>query len=169
MSPSSEDRQISDLTDKQLVRAKNTAYRYLSYRPRSRAEIETKLRDKEFDEAVVAAVLVDLARLGYVNDEQFARAWARGRIRLRGFGKRRIGQELKAKGVDQEIIQETFAQVFGETSETETAMQVAERKLRTMQHVEPEARKRRLAGFLERKGYAFDVIREVLSTVRKTK
>lgn len=158
-----------DLTDKQLARAKNTAYRYLSYRPRSRAEIETKLRDKEFDEAIVAAVLVDLARLGYVNDGQFARQWARGRIRLRGFGRRRIDQELKAKGVAPDVIRETFAEVFGETSETETAMQVAEKKLRTMQHVEPEARRRRLAGLLERKGYAFDVIREVLSTMRKTK
>jgi regulatory protein len=160
---------IAELTEKELTRAKNVAYRYLSYRPRSRAEIEAKLRDKEFDEAIVAAVLVDLARLGYVNDEQFARVWARGRIRLRGFGRRRIDQELKAKGVDQEIIRETFAEVFGETSETETAKQVAEKKLRTMQHVEPEARKRRLAGLLERKGYAFDVIREVLSAVRKTK
>ena len=158
----------ADLTDKQLLRAKDTAYRFLSYRPRSRAEIETRLRDKEFEEAIVAAVLVDLARLGYVNDEQFARAWARGRIRLRGFGRRRIDQELKAKGVAAEIIREALADVFGETSETETALQVAEKKLRTMQHLEPEARKRRLAGLLERKGYAFDVIREVLSAVRKT-
>ena len=114
-------------------------------------------------------MLADLARLGYANDEQFARAWARSRIRLRGFGRRRIDQELKAKGILPEIIRDTFAEVFGETNETETAMQVAERKLRTMQHVEPEARKRRLAGLLERKGYAFEVIREVLSTIRKTK
>ena len=159
---------IADLIEKELTRAKNTAYRYLSYRPRSRAEIETKLQDKEFDESIVAAVLADLARLGYVNDEQFARAWARGRVRLRGFGRRRVDQELKAKGVAPEIIGETLAEVFGETSETETAMQVAEKKLRTMQHLEPEARKRRLAGLLERKGYAFSVIWEVLSALRKT-
>jgi regulatory protein len=159
----------SELTDKNLTRAKNTAYRFLSYRPRSRAEIEIKLRNKEFDEAIVAAVLVDLARLGLVNDGQFARAWARGRIRLRGFGRRRIDQELKAKGVAPEIIREALAEVLGETNETETAMQVAEKKLGTMQHVEPEARRRRLAGLLERKGYGFDVIRDVLSSMRKTK
>jgi regulatory protein len=161
--------QNSDVTDKQLVRAKNTAYRFLSYRPRSCAEIEEKLRDKEFDEAIVSAVLVDLARLGYVNDEQFARAWARGRIRLRGFGRRRIDQELKAKGVAPEIVRAALAEVFGETNETENAMQVAEKKFRTMQHLEPAARMRRLAGLLERKGYAFEVIREVLSTMRKAK
>ena len=160
---------IADLAEKALIRAKNTAYRYLSYRPRSRAEIETKLRDKEFDEAIVAAALLDLARLGYVNDEQFARAWARGRVRLRGFGRRRIDQELKAKGVAPEIIRDAFAEVFGETSETETALQVAEKKLKTMQHLEPETLKRRLAGLLERKGYAFDVIREVLRAVKKMK
>ena len=160
---------IADLTEKELTRAKNTAYRFLSYRPRSRAEIEAKLRDKEFDESIVAAVIVDLARLGYVNDEQFARAWARGRIRLRGFGRRRIDQELKAKGVAAEIIREAVAEVFGETNETETAMHVAEKKLRTMQHVGPEVRMRRLAGLLERKGYAFAVIGEVLNKIRKRK
>ncbi len=76
---------------------------------------------------------------------------------------------IEGKGRCPEIIQETFAEVFGETSETETAKQVAEKKLRTMQSVGPEARMRRLAGLLERKGYAFDVIREVLNAVRVAK
>ena len=62
----------SELEKKELVRAKNTAYRYLSYRPRSYAEVEKKLRHQEFGEALVNAVLSDLVRLGYLNDEKFA-------------------------------------------------------------------------------------------------
>ena len=102
-----------ELNEKALMRARNAAYRLLTYRPRSRAELVTKLQEKDFDEAVVEAVLVDLARLGYVNDRQFAEQWASGRVRLRGFGRRRIEQELRTKGIDRDVIGEALGQVFG--------------------------------------------------------
>jgi regulatory protein len=114
------------VNDKEHTRAKNVAYRFLTYRPRSRAEIEAKLVDKGFNDAIIAAVLADLARLGYVNDLQFARDWTRGRIRLRGFGRRRIGLELKNKGIGLEMIREVFAEILSEEPESETAKRVVE-------------------------------------------
>ena len=152
----------SDLEEKALTKARNAAYRFLTYRPRSRSEIETKLRDKEFDDAIIEAVLADLARLGYVNDLQFARQWTRSRSRLRGFGRRRIGQELKNKGIGREIIREVFAEVFSDGTEVETAKRVAGKKLNTMGSLDRETRRRRLAGFLERRGFSFEIIRMVL-------
>ena len=153
-------------TDKELTRAKNTAYRYLTYRPRSRAELVQKLHDKGFDVAIIEAVIDDLGRLGYVNDRQFASQWSLSRIRLRGFGRRRIEQELKAKGIERELIQETFAEVFGENSELETAMRVVEKKMRSMKSIDREVRRRRLGGLLERKGFPYDVIGKVLRDTR---
>jgi len=155
----------AELDSKVLTRAKNTAYRFLTYRPRSRAEIEAKLHDKEFDDGIVRQVLSDLSRLGYVNDRQFARQWTESRIRLRGFGRRRIEQELKVKGVDREIVREVFAEIFGDGKEIETAKQVAEKKSAIMKALDPETRRRRLAGFLERKGFSFDIIRIVLKNM----
>jgi regulatory protein len=150
------------VNEKELTRAKNTAYRLLTYRPRSRAEIEAKLRDKEFNDAIIGAVLADLARLGYVNDLQFAYDWTRSRIRLRGFGRRRIGQELRNKGIGRELIHKVFSEVFSDEAEVEIAMRVAGKKLETMKSLDRETRRRRLAGFLERKGFSFEIIREVL-------
>jgi regulatory protein len=152
----------SDLEEKALTKARNAAYRLLTSRPRSRAEIEAKLHDKEFNDAIIGAVLADLARLGYVNDLQFAHDWTRSRIRLRGFGRRRIGLELKNKGIGQEMIREVFAEVFSEETESETAKLVVEKRLNTMKALDRETRRRRLAGFLERKGFSFDIIRNVL-------
>jgi regulatory protein len=152
----------SDLEEKALTKARNAAYRLLTYRPRSRAEIEAKLVDKGFNDAVIAAVLADLARFGYVNDLQFARDWTRGRIRLRGFGRLRIGQELKNKGIGREIIRDVFTEVFSGETEIETAEHVAEKKLSTMKTLDRLTRRRRLAGFLERKGFSFEIIRDVL-------
>jgi regulatory protein len=157
----------AELEEKELIRAKNSAYRLLTYRPRSKAELETKLHDKEFEDSVVRQVIADLIRLGYVNDLQFARQWAQSRVRLRGFGRRRIAQELKNKGVDREIIQQTFAELFDGDSEFETAKLTARKKLSTLRSVDPETRRRRLAGFLERKGFSFEIIGRVLRDTGK--
>jgi regulatory protein len=160
--------QTSVVEEKELTRAKNTAYRYLTFRPRSRAEVEVKLRDKEFSDVVVGQVLSELSRLGYVNDRQFANQWASARVRLRGFGRRRIEQELKRKGVDPEIIRETFAEVFSGEAEVETARKAAEKKLSSMPLLDGNTRRRRLAGFLERKGFSFEIIRTVLRDTRES-
>ncbi|HET6365519.1 MAG TPA: regulatory protein RecX [Nitrospirota bacterium] len=151
--------------DKEYTRAKNIAYRYLSYRPRSYAEVEKKLRDQGFGDVIVHAVLSNLIRLGYIDDEKFADQWAQSRVRLRGLGRRRIEQELRAKGVDRETAHRALADVLTADLEIQTARKVAERKLTTMRTLDRETRRRRLAGFLERKGFSFAVIRHILKTL----
>jgi regulatory protein len=152
----------AELEEKIVTRARNTAYRLLTYRPRSRAELIQKLLDKGFDQAVVEAVVVYLERLGYINDRQFAEQWAAGRVRLRGFGSRRIEQELRNKGIGRDIIAEALSGVFGTETELETARGAAEKKLNTMNSMDGETRRRRLVGFLERKGFSFETIRKVM-------
>ncbi len=154
--------QKADSGEKEFTRARNAAYRFLSYRPRSYAEVEKKLHDKGFNRIVVQAVLSDLIRLGYVDDETFADQWVRGRVRLYQFGRRRIKQELKDKGLDNEVISRVVGGVLTADLEIETARQAAERKLATMKALDRETRRRRLAGFLERKGFSYDVIGGVL-------
>lgn len=156
----------AELEEKIVTRAKNAAYRLLTYRPRSRAELEARLRDGDFPEPVVQEVIAGLVRLGYLNDLQFAAQWSASRVRLSGHGRRRIERELRGKGVDGDVIREALAGVFLATTEMETAQQTAEKKLNTMKLVDRETRRRRLAGFLERKGFSYDVIRSVLNTVR---
>jgi regulatory protein len=156
--------QNSELEEKELKRAKNTAYRYLTIRSRSKAEIVKKLYDKEFSPSVIETVMEHLFRLGYVDDRKFACQWAASRARLRGYGRKRIEQELRQKGVNQETIREALAEAIPLEDERETARTVAEKKLRTMKSLEPEARKRRLAGFLERKGFPHEIIWDIIKT-----
>lgn len=149
----------------ELKRARNSAYRYLTIRPRSRAEVEQKLRDRGFPPEVVSSVIDHLLRLGYLNDEQFSRQWAASRVRSRGFGRRRVEQELRQKGISRDIIRDTMTGLFEEAPELDVARREADRKLRTLARLEPEVRKRRLAGFLERKGFPADIIRGIIRTV----
>ncbi len=153
---------MGDENDKECTWAKNIAYRYLSYRPRSYSEVEKKLRDQGFGDVTVRTVLSNLIRLGYIDDEKFAEQWAQSRVRLRGLGRRRIEQELRDKGVDQETARRALNDVLTADLEIETARRAAERKLTTMRTLDGETRRRRLAGFLERKGFSFAVIRQIL-------
>lgn len=153
---------MEDGEQKGLKRARNTAYRYLTIRPRSRHEVEQKLKDREFPPAIVTSVIDHLMNLGYLDDHAFAAQWAASRVRSRGFGRRRIEQELRNKGIDRELITETMGGLFEDTAELEVARGEAAKKLRTLGRFEPEVRKRRLAGYLERKGFSSAIIRTLL-------
>ncbi len=150
--------------EKDLSRARNAAYRFLAYCPRSRTEVEAKLLDKGFPDAVVRVVLIDLERLGYVNDREFSRSWTQSRVRVRGFGRRRIERELRNKGISRDIIQETLGDVFEDLSEVDIAWREADKKCKSLARFDPEARRRRLAGFLERKGFSTEIIHTILRT-----
>ena len=152
--------------DKLLKRARNTAYRYLAIRPRSRTEVEKKLRDREFPPHIISSVIDHLLRLGYLNDEQFARQWAASRVRTRGFGRRRLEQELRVRGIDRDTIGTVLKGLFEEDAEIDVARREADRKLRTLVRFEPEVRRRRLAGFLERKGFSSEIIRTILRAIK---
>jgi regulatory protein len=107
-----------------------------------------------------------LLYLGYVDDRKFSSQWAASRARLQGYGRHRIEQELRQKGVDRETIREALDEVVPPEDERENARRVTEKKLQTMKNLEPQARKRRLAGFLERKGFPHQIIWEILRTVK---
>jgi regulatory protein len=158
---------MDDGENREITRAKNAAYRYLALRPRSRTEVERKLSQKTFPDAVIRAVLSDLERLGYVNDREFSRLWSQSRVRMRGFGRRRIEQELRNKGVSQDVIRETLDALFENSSEADIAQREAEKKLKSLARFAPDVRLRRLAGFLERKGFSSEIIHAILRGARQ--
>ncbi|NQU73859.1 MAG: regulatory protein RecX, partial [Candidatus Omnitrophica bacterium] len=63
--------------EKTLVRAKNCAYRLLSYRSRSIKEINDRLKKKGFSPAIIKKTVTHLKQINYLNDEEFAKSWVR--------------------------------------------------------------------------------------------
>lgn len=159
---------MEDGEQKELKRARNAAYRYLAIRPRSRHEIEQKLKDRDFPPAVITSVIDHLFKLGYVDDRAFAAQWAESRVRSRGFGRRRIEQELRIRGLGRELIIETLQGFFNGEPELDIARKEAEKKLRVLGRYEPEVRRRRLAGHLERKGFSSATIRTILRQISQS-
>jgi regulatory protein len=100
---------------------------------------------------VIAEVLDRYDEVGIIDDASFARAWVESRHHGKGLARRALGQELRRKGVEQELIKEALNQLEPETEEV-TARELVERKLRTTRG-EPDAVFRKLVGMLARKGY----------------
>ncbi|WP_408931290.1 recombination regulator RecX [Corynebacterium sp. YSMAA1_1_D6] len=129
----------------------------LDQRARSRKELHDRLVAAEFEPDVVEAVLDDLAGVGLIDDESFAREWVRQRHVRRGKSARALNLELKEKGVASEDRAAALEQVT-EDSEEAIACHIAAKKARTLKSV-PEDRHerdkflRRIVGTLARRGY----------------
>ena len=110
-------------------------------------------------------MLARFAEVGLIDDAMFASAWVESRHYGRGLGRRALTAELSQRGVDRGDIQAAVAQLSPET-ELATARALVERRLASTAGQPAQARIRRLAGMLARKGYpaglAYRVVREAL-------
>jgi regulatory protein len=145
--------------------ARQIVLRQLAMAPRSRAQLEDKLRQKNCDPEVASVVLDRMAEVGLVDDEAYAAMLVRSQQTGRGLARRALARELSKKGVDKDVADQALEQV-GDEDERDRARRLVDKKLRTMHGLERQVQTRRLAGMLARKGYstsmAFAVIREAL-------
>jgi len=144
----------------EVERAREKALNYLSYRPRSEAELQSHLLKSDFAETTVDEVLCRLREVGLVDDEAFARYWVDNRARFRPRGKRMLVQELRQKGVASNVIETALA----EYDEVAAAQHVAEEQARRLAHLPPEVFRRRFWDRLMRRGFSPDIIQELLAT-----
>ena len=137
----------------------------LAGRARSRRELADKLRKRGVPDDLAGRLLDRFEEVGLVDDAAFAQAWVSGRHEARGLAPRAIAQELRRKGVDDEVAREALDQLDDDQQET-TARSMVRKKLRSLDRFDADTRTRRLVGMLARKGYppglAFRVVREEL-------
>ena len=127
-------------------------------RPHFRGELQQKLLSRGFSADEVEESLVDLERLGLLDDAQFARDLAKGSMARKGFGPRRIRFELQRKGVEEAIVDSVVAEAFSDPLEEERrAIEVVEKRSFDLS-VEAD----RVARHLDRKGFSKAVILRVL-------
>lgn len=140
----------------EMEKATSAALDLLARRPRSTREIRDRLAQRGFAEPAVDAAMERLEGWNYVDDADFARYWVENREANRPRGKRMLEQELRLKGVDRETSRAAIE--AAEPDEFAAALTLAQSKLRTYAGLDDAVAKRRLAGFLGRRGYGYDVI-----------
>jgi regulatory protein len=144
-------------------RAMNAAIRLLSYRPRSRRELEIRLDRKGFSSGAVEAALSDLAEKGYVDDEEFAQYWVENRAENRPRGRRLLASELRSKGVSGDIVDRAIEEA--DIDEYEDALKLAQRRSAQLGDLDQVVWRRRMIGFLQRRGFAWETVRAVMEQV----
>lgn len=133
----------------------------LAPRAKSRGELFAHLKKRGIAEDIAHAVLYRLQEQGLVNDEEFARSWSESRQRTKKLSKRMIVNELRAKGIDGEIIEIVGSEIDPER-EHDLAYELASRKYRPIAHLEKELIQRRIQGALARRGFSSGLIGSVM-------
>jgi regulatory protein len=138
----------------------------LTGRARTRSELATKLAQRQVPDDVAARLLDRFEEVGLVDDAAFAREWVEQRQTGRGLARRALGQELRRKGIADELVRETLDEVDPD-DEVEAARTLVRAKLRTVGSLDHDKAVRRLVGMLARKGHsssvAFRVVKEELA------
>src|SRR5216684_2856580 len=147
------------------ARARQICLRLLTAAPRTRAQLAQAMHRGGVPAEAAEAILVRFADAGLIDDAAFARAWVESRHHSRGLSRRSLSAELRRHGIDSEEIREAVG-VLDPEQEVATARRLVEQKMASTRGQPPEARARRAASMLARKGYppglAFRLIREVM-------
>jgi regulatory protein len=147
------------------AQARQICLRLLTAAPRTRTQLAQALHRRGVPTQAAETVLSRFTDVGLIDDAAFARAWVESRHYSRGLSRRSLSAELRRQGVQTEEIREAVDGLDPE-QEVATARRLVEQKMAVTRGQPPEARARRAAGTLARKGYpaglVFRLIKEVL-------
>jgi regulatory protein len=150
--------EIERLQGKDLEeKAKNVAIGFIEYRPRSIAETRQHLQKKEYPDDVIDRVVSRLEAVELLNDATFAQYWVEQRETFKPRSKMALQLELRQKGIDRTLIETAVSEV----DELAAATQAAQAKVPRWQNLPKLEFRKKLTGFLQRRGFGYDIIREV--------
>lgn len=142
------------------------ALRLIKNRLRSVAEVDQALKRRGVETEDRQQVIEELTAAGLLDDERLARAWVNDRDRFNPRGEQLLRQELRKKGIADDVIRRVLAdrklREEEPIDEFEQARQVAAGREGLYRALPAEARRRRLGNYLLRRGFSLDVVRRIL-------
>ncbi len=155
-----DEQQIKTLSEAALIRRARERLLYsLDRRLHSEKELREKLR-QNYPPHIIDAAIDELSRLGLVNDEAFARAFAEQRLHINKKGPYAIVSELVLKGVDKQLARIIVDELTSDCDDEYTAaLAVAEKYKKDL---DTPKGKQRLYGALARRGFSYSVVKRVM-------
>jgi regulatory protein len=152
------------LNDDQFEKAKNVAFHFLSYRPRSQKEIEKKLLEKEFHPEIVKRTVDYLSQNGFLDDKKFIESWIADKTKFAPCGLLKIQKELKERGVDPDLIKESLA--FLKEKEKDLAKEALKTRWNRFKKLSLKEKKKKIQSFLYSRGFSSQTIWEILKEIK---
>lgn len=143
------------------------ATRLLAYQSRTEAELVNALARRGHAPDKIDQAMADMKRLGYIDDEATAKRWAEHAAEDRRYGIAGVSRRLTNRGIPPELAEQAAREAYDLTgqSEEDVALGIARRRVADSEWPSPQERDRemrRLAGFLQRRGFGSDTIAKVL-------
>jgi regulatory protein len=149
---------ISELQKADLIqRCIDASLHFLSYRPRSEAEVKKRMNKRGFDEGTINSAINHLKKLDLVNDAEFARYWRDNRAAFNPKARFILKNELRLKGVEEQIAVEAVQDV----DEMEAALQAGKKKARVIAGLSREEFEKKLINYLRWRGFSYEIIKNV--------
>ncbi len=153
-------------TAQQDNQTRQAALNLLDYRARARQELVRRLRRKDLPEESIQRVIAELVEKGLIDDQQFAREMVDSLRRRKNLSKSAIANKLRQAGIDREVAETVISEELDDYDERSHAEQAAAKQMKKLANIEPTTRRRRLYGYLQRRGFSPDLIRDVLQEVQ---
>ncbi|MVN76837.1 RecX family transcriptional regulator [Hymenobacter sp. HMF4947] len=134
---------------------------FCAYQERTHREVADKLKSYGLDEDEAGEIIIRLGREKLLDEERYAQAYARGKHRTNGWGRRRIKLEMKAKGLSDYCIKSGLKELEGEEYYAKLKQLLEQRNAREKES-HPLKRKMKLMAYLNQKGYESDLIQDAL-------
>jgi regulatory protein len=138
--------------------------RYCVYQDRCHKEIEDKLNEFTLIEEARNQIILHLLEHDFLNEERFSKSFARGKFRIKKWGKQRIIRELKLREISDYNIKSALKEI-DEDKYLQTIEEIALKRNQIISETDFYKRKKKLTDFLIRKGYEFDLIYKTVDTV----
>jgi regulatory protein len=142
-------------------RCHNAAARLLGYRPRSEAEIRQRLQRRGFEGDCLDSTIARLKEQGLIDDAAFARFWKENRREFSPRSRGLTALELKRKGLTGDVIE----QAIGDLDDSDSAYRAALKRSRRLSAPDFQTFRKRLMGYLGRRGFSYGVISETTKKV----
>ncbi len=146
-------------------KALSYSHRLLSYRGRTKKEVERRLSEKGYGRECVEQVLRQLSEKRFIDDRCFAREWIKKVSVSRPMGIFAIKSELKKKGLEEGLIDDAFGDEEVGYNEREVAGCLAQQVLGQVREKDGLMRKKKVHDYLARRGFSFDVINDITDGV----
>lgn len=138
---------------------------YCAYQERCHKEVTQKLYEMRMIPEARDQIIVHLLQHNFLNEERFAKAFVRGKFRIKKWGKQRLQLELKRKDINKTIIAIALKEIDTEDYYT-TFDALAEKKLAAIKESNLQKRRKKLADYLLYRGWesqmVYDKIRELI-------
>ena len=124
-------------------------------------EVRMKLKSWGLIQEAIDLLIVELIQFNFLNEERYARSFARGKFRIKKWGKIKIRMALKKRDINFKCIDLSMLEIDDKTY-FNTLKELLQKKNETVKETNSYKRKMKLTSYLVSKGYEYDLINDAL-------